>query len=133
MQVIECISSDNYTGFFVSYNYRGNHDGPNFKWAWFGKSMIFHDSKANTKVVFLSLKLKNQKKQQHVIFFESEQCGYKKITPNFSLSSFWRIFVRRGTYRIMKIHRFSKPSSFENRTIMVSSRIMRNSSNKIYC
>ena len=64
-------------------NSSGNHDCPNFKSAWFGKSMFFYDSKGNTKFVFLILKLKNQKKQQHVIFLIQNNVDITKLPLTF--------------------------------------------------
>ena len=108
----------------ISQNSRGNHDCPDFKWAWFGQSGFFHDSKGYAKLVFLNLKLRYQKKQLNVISFKSEQSGNNKTNPNFFIL---KDFCFRKTYRIMKKHWFSKPGSFGIQTIMVSSWIMRHS------
>ena len=105
----------------VSYNSRNNRDWPNFKWVWFGKSLIFYDSEGITKFVFLILKLLNQKKQGNVIIFESKQSGCNSTASIFygiwigsvkcDPSSYWyhlhTIFISSSYRTVIWIKRYS--------------------------
>ena len=49
------------------------------------------------------MKIKNQKKEENMILFQSEQSGHNKTATNFYQRSFWRICVKEETIESWKI------------------------------